>query len=132
MSQFSSSDMQQGYPDKAKRSTRILALMGVGGSNPLYPTIRINNLQSIRQDEHAPLLMQGCHLGRQLRPLLVPVETAVGVYQLPSAVGRHRWDLNSSPYPPQQTQPTSAHPNMSCCSRLLPDQKAETMIGFLH
>ena len=37
---------------------------GVGGSNPLSPTIRINNLQLILQVEIAPLLVQGRHLGR--------------------------------------------------------------------
>ena len=37
---------------------------GVGGSNPLSPTIRINHLQAIPQDEHAPFLVQGRQLGR--------------------------------------------------------------------
>jgi len=85
---------------------------GVGGSNPLSPTIRINNLQSIRQVEHATLLVQVC----QLRPLPVPVETAVGVHQRPFAVCCRHSDQNSSPYPPPRSQPTCAHPTMSCCS----------------
>ena len=37
---------------------------GVGGSNPLSPTIKINHLQSIMQTDIAPVSVQGRHLGR--------------------------------------------------------------------